>query len=138
MLETIKGKVIDELNERIGQTHYLCDLGMELAESENADGSWYCSSYKAKEDIIVDNFDFCGSFYEWYKDNFGEAISYNPFKDTELFHCSMMIFAVENAFSYALDKTKYSDLWNEKFEITEEFVDEIEKAIEDIEEDDIF
>ena len=51
MLENIKEKVIDELREEIGQTHYLCDLGMTLTESENADGSWYCSSYKAKEDI---------------------------------------------------------------------------------------
>ena len=137
MLESIKNKVIDELNERIGETVYLCDLGMELSESENADGSWYCSSYKAKEDI-VDNFDFCGAFYEWHKDNFGEAISYNPFEETELFHCTMMIFAVENAFQYALNKTEYSDLWNEEFEITEEFVKAIEDAIEDIKEDDIF
>lgn len=137
MLEAIKGKVIDELNERIGDTVYLCDLGMELSESENADGSWYCSNYKAKEDI-VDNFDFCGAFYEWHKDNFDEVISYNPFEETELFHCSMMIFAVSNAYDYALNKTKYSDLWNEEVEITEEFVKEIEKAIEDIKEDDIF
>ena len=137
MLENIKGKVIDELNERIGQTHYLCDLGMTLSESENADGSWYYSSYKAKEDI-VDNFDFCGAFYQWHKDNFGEAISYNPFEDTELFHCTMMIFAVENAFSYALNKTEYSELWNDEFEITKEFVNAIEEAIEDIKEDDIF
>ena len=137
MLESIKGKVIDELNERIGQIHYLCDLGTTLTESENTDGSWYCSSYKAKEDI-VDNFDFCGAFYEWHKDNFGKAISYNPFEETELFHCNMMIFAVENAFSYALNKTEYSELWNDEFEITEEFVNAIEEAIEDIKEDDIF
>ena len=32
MLENIKEKVIDELRERIGQTHYLCDLGMTLSE----------------------------------------------------------------------------------------------------------
>ena len=30
MLENMKEKVIDELNKRIGQTHYLCDLGMTL------------------------------------------------------------------------------------------------------------
>lgn len=137
MLENIKEKVIDELRERMGQTHYLCDLGMTLTESENADGSWYCSSYKAKEDI-VDNFDFCGAFYEWHKDNFGKAISCNPFEDTELFHCMMMIFAVEGAFNYALNKTEYSELWNDEFEITEEFVNAIEEAIEDIKEDDIF
>ena len=135
MLETIKGKVIDKLNERIGQTVYLCDLGMELSESENANGSWYCSRYEAEEDV-KNNFDFCGEFVGWYKDNFGEAL--NPFDDVELFHCRMMIFAVENAFSYALNKTEYSELWNDEFEITEEFVNAIEEAIEDIKEDDIF
>ena len=135
MLETIKGKVVDELNERIGQNVYLCDLGMKLSESEIANGSWYCSSYEAEEDV-KNNFDFCGEFVDWYKDNFGEVL--NPFDDVEIFHCTMMIFAVENAFSYALNKTKYSDLWNGKFEITEEFVNEIEEAIKDIKEDDIF
>lgn len=135
MLETIKGKVIDELKERIGQTVYLCDLGMTLSESENANGSWYCSRYKAEEEV-KNNFNFCGEFVDWYKDNFGETL--NPFNDVELFHCTMMFFAVEGAFSCALNKTEYSELWDEKFEITKEFVDEIEKAIEDIEEDDIF
>lgn len=135
MLEAIKGKVIDELNERIGQTVYLCDLGMELSESENANGSWYCSTFKAKEEV-KNNFEFCGNFVDWYKSNIGEIL--NPFGDVEKFHCIMMIFAVEGAFSYALNKTKYSELWNDEFEITEEFVNEIEKAIEDIKEDDIF
>lgn len=135
MLEAIKGKVIDELNERIGETVYLCDLGMELSESENANGSWYCSTFKAKEEV-KNNFEFCGCFVDFYQSEFGEIL--NPFDDVEKFHCIMMIFAVEGAFSYALNKTEYSELWNDEFEITEEFVKEIEKAIEDIKEDDIF
>ena len=135
MLETIKGKVIDELNERIGQTHYLCDLGMELSESENANGSWYCSTFKAEEEV-KNNFGFCGGFIEWYKNNIGETL--NPFDDVEKFHCIMMIFAVEGAFSYALNKTKYEEFWNEEFEITEEFVKEIETALNDITMEDIF
>ena len=129
------GKVIDELNERIGQTVYLCDLGMELSEYENANGSWYCSRYEAEEEV-KNNFEFCGSFIEWYKDNFGEVL--NPFNDVELFHCTMMFFAVEGAFSCALNKTEYSDLWNEKVEITEEFVDEIETALNDVTMENIF
>ena len=135
MLETIKGKVIDELNERIGQTHYLCDLCMELSDYENATGSWYCSRYEAEEEVKA-NFDVCKSFVDWYNSNIGGLL--NPFDDVEKFHCTMMIFAVENAFSYALNKTEYSELWNDEFEITEEFVNAIEEAIEDIKEDDIF
>ena len=135
MLENIKEKVIDELRERIGQTHYLCDLGMELSESENADGSWYCSTFEAEEEVKA-NFDICKSFVDWYNSNIGGLL--NPFDDVEKFHCMMMIFAVEGAFSYALNKTEYSELWNEEFEITEEFVNEIEVKIESIKESDIF
>ena len=135
MLETIKGKVIDELNERIGQTVLLCDLGMELSDYENANGSWYCSRYEAEEEVKA-NFDICKSFVDWYNSNIGGLL--NPFDDVEKFHCTMMIFAVENAFSYALNKTEYSELWNEEFEITEEFVNEIEVKIESIKESDIF
>ena len=135
MLEIIKEKVIDELNERIGQTVYLCDLGMELSESENVNGSWYCSRYKAEEEVKA-NFDTCGKFVEWHKMNFGETL--NPFDDVEKFHCIMMFFAVEGAFSSALNNTEYSDLWNEKVEITEEFAKAIETALNDIEMEDIF
>jgi hypothetical protein len=135
MLETIKCKVVDELRDRIGQSYYLCDLGMVLSEDENANGSWYCSTFQAKEEVI-NNFDFCGSFVEFYHSNIGDLL--NPFEDVKVFHCKMMIFAVENAFCYALNKTEYSDLWNDEFEITEEFVNEIESAIEDIIESDIF
>ena len=135
MLETIKGKVIDELNERIGQTVYLCDLGMELSECENADGSWYCSRYEAEEEV-KNNFELCKSFVEWYKMNFGETL--NPFDDVEKFHCIMMFFVVEGAFSSALNKTEYSELWNEKTEITEEFVKAIETALNDVTMENIF
>ena len=135
MLETIKGKIIYELNERIGKTVYLCDLGMELSESENANGSWYCSRYRAVEDI-KSNFDTCKSFVDWYNSNVGGLL--NPFDDVEKFHCIMMIFAVENAYSSALNNTEYSDLWNEEVEITEEFVKEIETALNDITMEDIF
>ena len=135
MLESIKNKVVEELNDRIGQTYYLCDLGMILSEDENANGSWYCSTFKAKEEV-KNNFEFCGSFVEFYHSNIGDLL--NPFDDVETFHCKMMTFAIENAFQYALNKTEYSDLWDDEFEITEEFVNEIEKAIEDITESDIF
>ena len=135
MLETIKGKVIDELNERIGQTVMLCDLGMELSESENANGSWYCSRYEAEEDVKA-NFDTCKSFVDWYNLNIGGLL--NPFNDVEKFHCIMMIFAVEGAFSSALNNTEYSDLWNEEVEITEEFVKAIETALNDVTMEDIF
>ena len=77
--------------------------------------------------------------YNWKSiilNRYGTKIS--SLDDVEKFHCTMMIFAVENAFSYALNKTEYSELWNDEFEITEEFANAIEEAIEDIKEDDIY
>lgn len=141
IVENIKEFIVEQLEGREGNEYYLCDIGMTLSESENADGSWYCSAYQAKREII-DNWDFCGSFYEYYKDNFGDTNGLqNPFENEEGFHCAMMIFAVNNAFNYAVDNSQnYCDYekWNEEIEITEEFILEIKEALKNLEESDIF
>lgn len=136
IVEEIKGFIIDKLEDMEGSEYYLCDIGMELSESENCNGSWYCSSFEVKQ-AIKENWNLCGDFFEYYKSEFGMS-SENPFENPELFHCQMMIFAVSNSFNYALNKTDFSDMWNEKIEITEEFVNEIKKTLEDLIESDIF
>ena len=128
MLEEIKKDIIERLNERIGQEHYLCDLGMILTENENANGSWYCSEYQAKEEI-EENFDLCSDFSEWHNDIYGEYK--NPFGDPENFHCCMMICAYENVFNQAVSDHKK---WNEKIEITEKFIEYIKEHLKDVNE----
>ena len=130
MLEEIKKDIIERLNGRIGQKHYLCDLGMILTESENANGSWYCSEYKAEQEIKK-NFELCGDFVKWHKDIFGDEFTYNPFLETEKFHCSTMIFAYENVFNQAVSDHKK---WNEKIEITEKFIEYIKEHLKDVNE----
>lgn len=141
IVEEIREFIIDRLEEREGNEYYLCDIGMTLTESENADGSWYYSTYEAKQEVI-ENWDLCGEFYEYYKNNFGDTEGLqNPFDDVEKFHCQMMIFAVENSFNYAVNHSKnYSDYetWNEQIEITEDFINEIKEALENLTESDIF
>lgn len=139
MVEEIKSFIVEKLNDLKGNTFCLCDIGMMLSESENADGTWTYSSAQAETEII-DNWDFCGAFYEYYKANFGTAPE-NPFENPERFHCLMMIEAVRGAFDYAVNNTEnYSsyDAWNDDTEITDEFIEEIEIALEDLDESDIF
>lgn len=141
IVEEIKEFIVNKLGDYEGSEYYLCDLGMTLSDGENADGSWYCSTYQAKQEVI-ENWDLCGEFYNYYKDNFGDTEGLeNPFDDVEKFHCQMMIFAVSNSFCWAVSQIEnYSshDIWNDKIEITEDFIVEIEKALVNLSESDIF
>lgn len=123
----------ERLEERIGDEYYLCDLGMELTQSENCDGSWFCSTWKA-EQAIKDNFDLVKNFTKWYKDNFGEKI--DMFEDIEKNHCVFMIFLYENIFNQAC--------WNldldmdSRTNITKRLINKIVKEMKTLSFDDIF
>lgn len=135
MLENIKDFIITELKNRSGERYYLCDIGMELSSNENCNGSWYCSTYKAEEEV-KENWDFCKSFFEYYKNEFGTCL--NPF-DTENFHCVMMICAVQNAFNLTVNEIdELTEFWNDKIEINDEFISKIETGLQNLELDDIF
>lgn len=139
IVEEIKEFIIDKLEDRIGNKEYLCDIGMSLSECQNCDGTWTYSTQEAI-DQIIENWDFCGDFYNYFKDSFGYAPE-NPFENPENFHCCMMIEAVSGAFNYAVNHSEnYSDYetWNEQIEITEDFINEIKEALENLTESDIF
>ena len=127
LLNEIKSDIIDRLNERIGNDYYLCDLGMELTEGENSNGSWFCNTYKAKEHL-KENIETVDEFAEWYQNNFGEDGTLAKFlTEPELFHCIFMIFCVENVFNQAV-----SDMSNEKIEITEEFIETVKQNLNNV------
>lgn len=138
-VEMIKEEVKDRIRDRIGQSWYGCDLGFALTEGENANGSWYCSRYKAKEDIKK-YFDEYLKFAKYYHEQIGETIYFEGDPedyqhDVECVHCNMMIMAVESVFSQAFDKIEFvEDCWNNKFEVTEDFVNELCEKLEEIEE----
>ena len=132
MLENIKSFILERLKEFEGNEFEICDLGSKLSESENCNGSWYCSRYKAEQEI-KDNWDFCKSFFEYYESNFDQEL--NPF-DSENFHCLMMIFAVGNAFDYAISNIEIDN--DERIEIDEEFISKIETGLQNLELDYIF
>lgn len=139
IVNEIKEFILQELDERLGTEHYLCDIGTILSESQNSDGTWTYSTQGAIHEI-TDNWDFCGNFYEYYRDNFG-GVPENPFENPEKFHCQMMIEAVNGAFGFAVNNSEsYSDYetWNEQIEITEKFIDEIKESLNKLTESDIF
>lgn len=106
-------------------------------ETENANGSWYCSAYKAKEDIreYLDEF---FEFQEWYRKNFGVPIIFESdaedyHNSPECVHCSWFIFAVEAVFNSAFDKAYgNTDIWNKKIEITQDFIDKVIEGLEEV------
>lgn len=79
---TIKNWLIDELEERKGQNMEVCpeDLGYELTEEINANGSVHCSAWKASE-FIKENFYMFGDLVEYVKDNYAEYL--NPMLEPE-------------------------------------------------------
>jgi len=133
-VDLIKQEVKERLPNWLGQHHYPCDLGYTLTEYENANGSWFCSRYEARE-FIKKFFEDFEEYQGWYRWNFGEPEWFEAepddyHHDIESVQCRMMINAVDQAFNIAFGN---NDIWNEKTEITEEFCDKIEKALEEVE-----
>jgi len=129
LIEEIKTDIIERLYERLNQSHYLLDIGYLLTERENSNCSWYCNSYKAKQDIKT-YFDQFGYFYEWYEENFGKYPE-NPFINAERVHCIFMVCAYENIFQQAIN---YLDIDYKIVEINEEFIASIKDALESVKE----
>ena len=108
----------DTLPDYQGQELEACELGMTLTEGENANGSWYCSTYKAQEDLKA-WFDDVGEFIEEYTNEFGEKPKWDAFIDAENFHCLMMIVGVEKIIN-GLDIIQ--DHWNKKITLDDKTI----------------
>lgn len=128
-VDFIKDFAIDELNDRLGNNFYSCDLAHELTESINIDGSYTYSTYLAKQ-YIKEWFDEAGEIYQYQIDNYGQAL-YNPFEEPEKFHVCMIIEGV----SALLNSCEFiQENWNDEIELTEENVNTIIEQINEINE----
>ena len=116
--QTCLQHIEDTLPDYQGQELEACDQGMTLTEGENANGSWYCSTYKAQEDLKI-WFDDIGDFIEEYVNKFGTRPQYDAFVDAESFHCLMMIMGVEKAIN-GLDIIQ--DHWNKKITLDDKTI----------------
>ena len=140
-LDLVKQEVKDRIRNYLGTYHYPCDYGFLLTESENCNGSWFCSQYEARE-FIKKYFEDFEEYQSWYRFTFGEPEWFEAepddyHHDIESVQCRMMIEAVEQCFNAAFSKAfddDEEDIWNTKIEITEEFCDKIENALEEVDE----
>lgn len=126
----VKEDIIERLEQRIGNQYYLSDLAFEITESENATGSWYCSTYKAKQDI-KENFDEFGQIFEYMRNSF--EYNENPFIEPEKFHCAAMITLYEQTFMYAA-----ADEEDVEIEIDVDFISRIKSKLEEVAFEDVF
>ena len=127
-LESVKSDIIRRLEGIEGESMYLCDIGFELTMNENNTGSWYCSEFDAKNEIM-ENFELFGEAAEYMRDNFEDTT--NPLLDTELFHVKAMIAIYESTFNAAVFDF---DEWNEEIEIDDDFIERVREALESVNE----
>lgn len=81
--------IIERLDNMTDTPKYIEDLAYMITDHENADGSWFCDTYKAVQEIGA-HFDF---IREYMLDRFEyDYIDYcNPIINPEAFHCRFMI-----------------------------------------------
>lgn len=134
----IKNYLIESIENYEGATVYGCDLAYLLTESENANGSFFCSTYKTKQHLK--KFDeVCGEFVEYYFDNFGEHPA-NFFTEPEKFHVQMVIISSDMLigslpiFRTSPQDETSCDLWNEKFTLDKKMINKIKQQIKTFDE----
>lgn len=125
--QTCQQFIIDNLPDLIGEEIEVSGIGMRLTESENSYGSWYCSTYKAEQDL--DNFGrgVVADFINDYKFEFGNSPEWDAYTQPEQFHCLMMIMGVESEFN-SLDIVQ--DNWDKCMVISKKFIDSVIEELE--------
>lgn len=127
--EYCKEHLLERLDEYVGTTHYACDLGFILNESENADGTLTYSTYEAKEYLKL-WWDDAAEYWDYEKFNFGEHL-HNPFDKPEAYMVCMVIEGVRSILSQC---NSIDEAWNDEVELTEEFCARLRDEIEEVSE----
>lgn len=81
--------IIERLDNMTDTPQHIDDLAYMITDHENADGSWYCDTYRAVQEIG----EHFGFIREYMLDRFEyDYIDYcNPIINPEGFHCRFMI-----------------------------------------------
>ena len=121
-----KAHAIRELEEIKGEDRsaYACDLGCDLTEEINCNGTATFNTYLAKEYIRF-WWDEAGDVIEYQKFNYGKIL-WNPFEDPEAFHVCMIIEGVRTL----LARCPFIDEhWNEKITLDRKTINKIIQEI---------
>ncbi|MBP5457234.1 MAG: hypothetical protein J6Y37_12110 [Paludibacteraceae bacterium] len=130
--EFCKNYVLDNIDDYEGCDVYGCDLGCTITESMRYDGTFTYSIAKAKR-YLMEWFADAAEYSDYEKFNFGERS--NPFDNVELFIVRMVCEGVNSIVSRC---KVVDDMWNEKFELTEEVIASIKEQVEEQTDDNIF
>ena len=121
-----KAHAIQELEEMKGcdRSVHACDLGYELTQEINCNGTATFSTRAAKEYIRF-WWDEAGDVIEYQKFNYGEIL-HNPFEEPEAFHVCMIIEGVNTL----LSKCKTIDEnWNDEIVLDRKTINKIIREI---------
>lgn len=125
-IDYCKNYATEHLELRIGQKVYPEDLGFDLTEGPNMDGS-LTYSRKAAEEYLREWWEDAADYFDYAKSQFGEVM--NPFEDPEGYMVCMVIEGVRIMVDTALDELGYMNIEDGKLELTEEVVGKISEHI---------
>ena len=120
-------EIIEKLEECKGypKKENMYDLAFDLFQSENVDGSYYCSRYQANE-WIKENFDDLGDIIDEYEFCYGDSPA-NPFSEPEKFQVQIVIFQAQTILQSL--ESDYED----DFLLDDETIDSLIKALREYE-----
>lgn len=125
--EWLIGEIESALKDYEGARVYGCDLAYTIFEGANADGSYTCSTYQAKE-WIKKYWDEIGEVVEEIKFQFGSEFIPNVFDEAEKFQ---VVIILEGA-NYILSHSKTVEhYWDDEFELTKSRINKIVKEIKE-------
>lgn len=114
--EEIREFIHDNLANYEGNTFYGCNLGYEITNDININGT---ATYDRNEAIekLKEFWDDAADVFEYCKFNYGENLLLNPFEEPEKYHVIMIIEGVQSMLAQSdfIDKN-----WDNKIELTEE------------------
>ena len=127
----VKGEIIERLEDmkEYEESHYLCDLGYTLFESENVNGAYFCSNYTAKK-WVNKNFEHIREIAEEIKFQFGadyaNKVLLDVFNDSDRF---IVVIVLEVA-SYLISRCETADkYWNDEITLTDDILNNLIEEI---------
>lgn len=131
-METLKNFVIDamidRLNEMEGREIYGADIGYEIFDEANCNGSYTCSTIEA-ENFICKYFSEIGEVVEDIKFNLGAEFIPNCFLQSEKFQVVIML-EMSNSLCGQCEFVNIN--WNNEIELTEENIKLIISQLEEL------
>ena len=123
--ETCRDFILDKLDEFEGVDVYGSELGLDITEQMNADGTFTMSCEKSKR-YLQSWFYEAGEYLEYEKLNFGERS--NPFKNVDAF----IVCMIREGIRTILSRCQFvKNKWNDKFKLTEDVISVIKEQVED-------